>query len=244
MGNLKLWKAFLLIFLPTSLLTFAYVIVSRLYGDTVPTLLIFFLLALVLLFPVQMIIILRASKEQFGKYSLKSAWIHHQKMSWWKVILFATLLWGFAGLMSVTILPLELSLFAPIRDRLLTILPPSFDWTNLDVLEHYSRNILLATAIGYLLLNGFVGPIVEELFFRGYLTSRLSRFGSYTPLIVTVLFSLYHFWLPFNNFFRIIAFYPAFYLAWKKKNIYIAIVFHCLCNLVSAIGFIVFVFTL
>ncbi|MCD8503358.1 MAG: CPBP family intramembrane metalloprotease [Bacillaceae bacterium] len=211
---------------------------------TVPTLLIFFLLALVLLFPVQMIIILRASKEQFGKYSLKSAWIHHQKMSWWKVILFATLLWGFAGLMSVTILPLELSLFAPIRDRLLTILPPSFDWTNLDVLEHYSRNILLATAIGYLLLNGFVGPIVEELFFRGYLTSRLSRFGSYTPLIVTVLFSLYHFGSRLTIFSELLLFIRRSILHGRRK-IFISPSFFTVCAiLVSAIGFIVFVFTL
>ena len=90
----------------------------------------------------------------------------------------------------------------------------------------------------YFILNVFVGPIVEELFFRGYLTAKVSRYGKYAPFIVTVLFSLYHLWLPFNNLFRIAAFYPAYYIAWKKKNIYIAIVFHCLCNLISAISFI------
>lgn len=198
---------------------------------------------MVLLFPVQIFIIVRASKKEYGKYSLKSAFRNHQTISWWKVIIYASILWGFAGIMSVTILPLELSLFAPIRERLLTTFPPYFDWANLDYLQHYSRDILLLAGIGYFILNGFIGPIVEELFFRGYITSKLSRFGDYTPVIVTVLFSLYHFWLPFNNLFRIIAFYPAFYLAWKMKNIYIAIVFHCLCNLVSAIGFIVLVFT-
>ena len=85
------------------------------------------------------------------------------------------------------------------------------------------------------ILNILIGPITEELFFRGYLTTKISRYGKLAPLNITVLFSLYHFWLPFNNLFRIIIFFPAAYLAWKLKNIYITIVFHCLSNLVSTI---------
>jgi uncharacterized protein len=241
-GNLSFWKVLLLIFIPSLLLTGIYFWLGHVFQDAIPSLLLFFLLAMLLLFPFQFLVVLNASKKEYGKFSLKSAFVYHQKLDWWKIILIGSLLWGFAGIMSVTIAPLENMLFAPITERLSHFFPAYFDWTNLDQLQQYPRNILLLTCVMYFLLNGFIGPIVEELFFRGYLTAKISRYGNYAPFIMTVLFSLYHFWLPFNNLFRIIVFYPAAYLAWKKKNIYISVVFHILSNLVSVIVFIVAAF--
>lgn len=238
-NHLKMWKVLLLVFLPPTILMMAYALVGQLFGEKIPTILIFFILAMFILFPFQLFVIINASKKAYGRYSFKSAFSNHQKQSWWKIIAYGSVLFGFAGIMTVTIAPLEDMLFAPIADQLLRLIPPYFDWMNIEYLQNYSRNVLLITCFLYFIFNVFIGPIVEELFFRGYLTAKMSRFGNYTPFIVTVLFSLYHFWLPFNNLFRIIAFYPAYYIAWKKKNIYIAIVFHCLCNLISTIFFIV-----
>lgn len=235
MDNLSIWKVLLLIFVPTSLLMLVYIFAGLIFQDAIPSRLLFYLSAGFILFPIELFVVLQASKKEYGSYSLKSAFSYHQKLSWWKILLFGSLLWGFAGLMTVTIAPLEERLFAPLAERL----PAYFDWTNIDQWTHYSRTVLLLTGVVYFVLNGFIGPIVEELYFRGYLTAKISRFGNYAPLIITVLFSLYHFWLPFNNIFRIIVFFPAAYLAWRMKNIYIAIVFHILSNLVSAIGLIV-----
>ena len=235
--DLSTTKLLLLIFVPTSIITLSYIILGLILKDIIPSLLLFFVLGMLILFPIQIMVVLLASKKEYGSYSFKRAFQDHQKLQWWKIILYAAFLWGFAGIMSVTIAPLEEMLFAPITNRFSHIIPAYFDWSNIEYLGQYSKNILLLTSGVYFILNGFVGPIVEEIFFRGYLTSKAKRFGIYTPFIITVLFSLYHFWLPFNNLFRIIVFYPAFYVAWKKKNIYIAIVFHCLCNLISAIGF-------
>jgi uncharacterized protein len=238
-GDLSIWKVLLLIFIPPSLLMAAYVLAGNLLQDTMPSLLLFYLLALSILFPIQLLVLLFASKKEHGSYSLRSAFSNHQKLSWWKIVLYGAVLWGFAGLMTVTIAPLEGMLFAPISERLSAIIPSYFDWTNLEYLQRYPRNVLLLTCGMYLLLNGFVGPISEELFFRGYITSKMSRFGKYAPLIVTVLFSLYHFWSPFSNLFRIFAFYPAAYVAWRMNNIFISIVFHVLSNVFSSIVFIV-----
>ena len=79
---------------------------------------------------------------------------------------------------------------------------------------------------------------IEELFFRGYLTSHFRIQNGFTPILIAILFSLYHFWLPFNNIFRILVFAPVTYVAYKKKNIYISMCFHCMCNLFSVIGFV------
>lgn len=241
--DISLTKLFGLIFIPTSLLTIVYIIVGHLQ-NTIPSLLLFFLLALVILFPIEIGVVLRGSKKEYGKYSLKSAFSNHKKMSWWKILVYGTLLFGFAGIVSATIGPLEQKLTAPLADKLANIMPAYFDWNNIEYLKQYPKNILMITFAAYFMLNVIVGPIIEELFFRGYLTARIKRFGKWSPLIITILFSLYHFWLPFSNLFRIIIFIPAAYLAWKERNIYISIVFHCLCNLFATISFIVAVYSL
>jgi uncharacterized protein len=233
-GELSLWRVLLLIFVPTSVLMLLYIPAAHLLRDTLPSLLVFFLLAVLVLFPFQLFVVISASRKEYGRYSLESAFSPFHKLSAWKILLYGSVVWGFAGLMTILFAPLEAMLFAPITQQLSPLIPPYYDWANLDYLQHYSRNVLLFTGISYLFLNGFFGPIVEELFFRGYLTAKIRRYGKYAPLLITVLFSLYHFWLPFNNLFRILVFFPAAYLAWKKKNIHIAIVFHCLSNLVSA----------
>lgn len=237
-NDLGLVKLFGLIFIPTTILTTAYVIIGNL-NQEIPAILLFFLLAVVLLFPIELGVVLRSSKKEYGSYSLKSAFLDYEKMSWWKIIIYGLVLFGFAGLMSATIAPLEQILTAPLSDRLNEILPIYFNWYDLEFLKGYSDNILIITFAIFFMMNVIVGPIIEELFFRGYLTSKISRYGKLAPLIVTFLFSLYHLWLPFNNLFRIAIFLPAAYVAWKQKNIYITIAFHIFCNFFSTISIIV-----
>ena len=242
-NELKIWHVLLLVFIPPSLLMLAYAGIGQIPAvqNAIPSLLLFFLLALLILFPIELLVVLNASKKEFDRYSLKSAFLRHQKLPWWQIALFGILTWGFAGLMTVTIMPLENQLFAPLSQRLSELVPAYFDWTNIAYLERYSASSLILTAVVLFVFNGFLGPIIEELFFRGYLTAKINRYGKFAPLIVTILFSIYHFWLPFNNLFRIMAFFPAFYLTWKKKNIYIAIVCHILSNLFSSIGLILLI---
>lgn len=240
-NQLSLLKVILLVFLPTIFLTAIYILLGY-AQNAIPSMILFFLLAMLVLFPVEIAIVLRASKKEFGSYSLRSAFVNQGKAGWKRTLIIGLLLFGFAGIMSVTLAPLERSLTAPLSARLAAVLPAHFDWTNLESFKQYSGTILLLMGAVYLILNGFVGPIVEELFFRGYLTSKLSRFGRGAPVIITVLFSLYHLWLPFMNLFRISVFLPAAYLAWKEKNIYISIVFHCISNIFTVISFLVALF--
>ncbi len=79
-------------------------------------------------------------------------------------------------------------------------------------------------------VNAVVGPVVEEVYFRGYLLPRLSRFGAWAPLINTVLFSLYHFFTPWQNVGRILGLLPMVYAAWWKRSIYVSMGAHVLGN--------------
>jgi membrane protease YdiL (CAAX protease family) len=82
-----------------------------------------------------------------------------------------------------------------------------------------------------LLANGIAGPVVEELYFRGYLLPRIARLGGWAPVLNMVLFSLYHFFTPWNNVGRIVALLPMVYATWWKRNIYLGMAVHVLWNI-------------
>jgi uncharacterized protein len=94
----------------------------------------------------------------------------------------------------------------------------------------YSTTVLLITWTFGLVVNGIAGPVVEEMYFRGYLLPRISRLGAWAPLVNTVLFSLYHFFTPWLNVGRIIGLMPMVYATWWKRSIYVSMAVHVLGN--------------
>ena len=225
------------IFTPTTALCLSYLLLG--HFCQIPHILLFCILGTVILVPIELGIILSASKKENGVYSLKSALIGQEKLPLWNILIIAFVLFGMAGLFSAFAAPLEIQIFAEPRTTLLSHLPTGFDWTNYEYIKSFSKPLRILTCVYYGIFNVLIGPITEELFFRGYLTSHYKKQSSFLPILIAVLFSLYHFWLPFNNVFRILAFAPPAYVAYKKKNIYISIWFHCLCNLFSVIGFVI-----
>lgn len=115
------------------------------------------------------------------------------------------------------------------------------EWFRIDRFEAGSmeKGLLTLTIILNLLLNGLFGPLVEELYFRGFLLPRMGILGKAAPLANTVLFSLYHFFTPWENITRITAMIPFTYVVWYKKNIRIGMVVHCTLNILSGISMIV-----
>ncbi len=235
--RMEIISLFGLTILPSAIATAVYFFIG-LYWQKLPSLDLFFIVAVLLLFPFELWIMLSANKKECGKKGLQIIFSEQEPMEWWKTVLYGIALFGFAGLMSVTIGPLEEFIMKDLSNSLFSALPAYFDWTDMDFMKQYPKGILLLTCGLYLVLNVFVCPIIEEIYFRGYLTSRLKNWGLLAPILVSVAFSLYHWWLPFNNLFRISIFCVASVVAYKKKNIYITILFHCCCNLLSTIDFI------
>lgn len=224
------------VFIPTIVLSLTYLLLG--HFCKIPHLLLFCILGTVILVPIELGVILSASKRENGRYSLKSAFVGQEKMPVWKVLIIVFAFFGITGLLLAFIVPIENQIFAEMRATVLYNLPVGFDWTNDDNLKSFSRPLLIFTSAYYGIFNVLLGPITEELFFRGYLTSHYQRQGSFTPILIAILFSLYHFWLPFNNVFRILVFAPVAYVTYKKKNLYISMCFHCFCNLFSTISFV------
>lgn len=237
MKEIDLRGLLLRVFIPTTALSLSYLLIGSIF-DAIPHLLLFCILATIILVPMELVVIFAASKKENGEYSLKSAFVGQEKMSFWKIITIALVFFGVAGLLSAFVAPIENKIWAEPRAALLHYLPTGFDWTNTQYMKMFSSPILILTCIYYGIFNVFIGPITEELYFRGYLTSHYKKQGRFVPILITVLFSVYHFWLPFNNIFRILTFAPVYYIVYKKKNIYIGIWFHCMCNLFSVVSFV------
>jgi uncharacterized protein len=90
--------------------------------------------------------------------------------------------------------------------------------------------LLIVLLLAALAINGVIGPVVEELYFRGHLLPRIDRFGRKAPVLNAVLFSLYHLWTPWQNPGRIVAMVPVVFTVWKKRSIRLSIVVHISVN--------------
>ena len=103
----------------------------------------------------------------------------------------------------------------------------------LDHVSDYSAGAWWLTLGAFFVLNGVVGPVVEELYFRGYLLPRMERLGRWAPLVNVSLFSLYHFWSPWQVVARILGIGPMVYAVRWKRNIYLGMVVHCGLNVLG-----------
>ena len=236
--ELSIMQLILITIIPSAISTVLYIGVGM-YIQNIPSLALLFVIVMLTLFPFEMWVILSANKKEFGKYGLQIAFLNYEKMEWWKIILYGFALFGFAGVMSATVAPIESWFLKDLSDKLYSLLPAYFDWNNFELMKQYPNGILIFTSVFYIVMNVLILPLIEEVYFRGYLTNKLKRYGLLAPIIVAIVFSFYHWWLPFNNVFRIFIFGVAAVIAYKKKNIFISIVFHCLCNLLSSISFII-----
>lgn len=223
-------KVPLLAFIPSMLAMLLYIFLGKIQNN-IPSLLLFLICSGIILFPFEIYII----------YKNKDSLLNKSKIKLWQLILIIGVLFGIAGLMQSLLTPLEHNLLSNVIDKINQIIPSYFSWDPNNLIN-YSKVIVIITCIMYFLLNVIVYPIIEEFFFRGVLTNKLKKYGYLAPIFVTIVFSLYHFWLPFDNMFRIVVFMLPSILAYKYNDIRISIGFHCACNLFSTISFIMTVF--
>jgi uncharacterized protein len=113
-----------------------------------------------------------------------------------------------------------------------------------DVLGGSPRNVMILSLAAGIPLTGLLLPLIEELYFRGFLMPRLPTSGIWHPVFSSILFSLYHFWTPWGFISRVIYLLPAFYFVWKEKDLRISIGTHVGTNfLFQTLGTLALIFT-
>jgi len=222
-----LWHSLGLHLLPGALLTaFYYLSAPLLMRVGYPVWMSLLLAILVVLIPFELGYLLYQGHKESGRLSLKSVVLNSKPLPLWQYFVLVPLLLGWSAAVFTAFTPLDefflRTLFAWIPAW---SIPSTF-----GNIAQYSRSVFLDTFVLGLALNGLAGPIVEELYFRGYLLPRLPASRAWAPLINVLLFSLYHFFSPWQNVTRIVAFSPLVYAVSWKRNIHLSIFTHCLLN--------------
>ena len=223
----SLLKSIVLHFMPAIIWLIFYIPLARIaVQNNVPTMFVMYLLVAFVLVPVELGYLYFRGKRRSGRFTLKGIVLFRERMPWWQygvfgLIIVAWIILTFFGIgeQSAKFLRAHIFFWVP-------------EWFLLDrgVPEQNGPFIETTMWVFGLIFIGLIGPLTEELYFRGYLLPRLSGFGKWAPLLNVVLFSAYHFWQPHACVITVISMLPFVYFVWWKKNIYLGIGVHCFCN--------------
>jgi membrane protease YdiL (CAAX protease family) len=224
--QLTLPRLLALFLVPGAFMTVAYAVIAP-FIETAgfPPIAALLLAILIVLVPFELGVILRAGRGQPQRIRSVVPYRHPLPFRDWLWLVPVLIVTAFVGFgLSMAIEPTVIDgLFGWLPDWFVRPIDP-------DRVGDYSREAWLVTLAAYLVLNGFVGPIVEELYFRGYLLPRMDWMGRWAPLVNVSLFSLYHFWSPWQVLGRILGFGPTVYAVRWKENVYLGMVVHCSLN--------------
>ena len=169
-----LLQSFLLHITPGVLATVAFILFKPML-DAVgyPPLLAFLLSILLIDLPVLLGIMFYEGNKLNGRFSLNGIVLYREKVSWgmFALVFIGAFIVVFLLIMLIT--PINIFL----TERLFSGMPK---WMFLEEQSQYlayAKNVLVITFTFQLVLTGIVLPWVEELYFRGYLLPRISRYG-------------------------------------------------------------------
>lgn len=101
----------------------------------------------------------------------------------------------------------------------------------------FSKNYILVSILISFFIFTLIVPIIEELYFRGFLLARMKWMGNYSVLFNVMLFSVYHFYQPWMIITRFAAMLPLYYFVYKKDSLKLGIIVHCLANFVDVVSY-------
>lgn len=87
------------------------------------------------------------------------------------------------------------------------------------------------TILSLFVFGNLIGPLVEEMYFRGFLIHRVHGSVMQKSIANAFLFALYHFWSPWDIISRTIAVTPHAWITLKTNNIWISVFAHISINM-------------
>jgi uncharacterized protein len=187
--------------------------------------------------PFELAILFYLGRQRNGRLSLDGIVLNREHIPFRQYLLYVPLLLVWAAVWS--------TVFISFNEALRRTL---FDWWPgwlilsefASKLDQYPGALLWIIVLLSAVTNVAV-PIIEELYFRGYLLPRTPGGRYLAPLINVLLFSIYHLWLPWENLARIVILLPVVFAVQWKRNVYISILVHVLLNTLGTIGLLVLV---
>jgi uncharacterized protein len=219
-------KSIVLHLLPGAVGTLAYVLLAPLFlQNGYPAILAILVAAGIVIAPLELGYLFAQAKQS----SFSEVIQYREPLPRWQYILIplGLVVWGFLASGALSMLDVV------IARQLFGWLPDWFFVFDVEQFRAFSREALLTTFWIGLLVNGFFLPIIEEFYFRGYLLPRLPGLRNWSMTLNISLFSLYHFWTPWQLFSRIIWLLPWGFAVERKKNIYLMMIAHIAGNTIG-----------
>jgi membrane protease YdiL (CAAX protease family) len=183
-----------------------------------------------ILIPIELGYLLYQGKRKTGRFTLQAIISYRNPIPWWQYLVWVLIIFIATGAMVTLLKPFDVFL----QERLFFWMPD----INYGLDGNYSRNTLIVTYSMVFIFIAVLTPLVEELYFRGYLLPRMK--GKYASLFHSFLFAAQHVLEPWMIITRTLGFLPILFGV-KKKNIYVGIIVHILCNMVNVITGIAFI---
>ena len=189
-----------------------------------PTRMAFILMDVLVLIPVLLGLLLYVGHSKNGRWTLDGIVLNRHKLPAKKLaaILFALFCWG------ALVMAFLYWTDAMLLKRVFYWVPDSL--LNLEKVDltAYPPILLIGTRLASAAIVALIGPIAEELYFRGFLLPRVSWMGPWAAIWQAFLFAGYHFWSPWSFIWRVILLIPAIYAVQRTRSISVMIWGHCL----------------
>lgn len=230
----SLLKSLFLHLIPGALVTLVFVLLKPVLDSTGFPPLLAFLLAVVLVdVPFMLGVMLIEGKKLNEHYSLKGIVGFREKVAPKTFILVFVV--AFVVVYLLVMLATPISTF--LSKNLFSWLPGWFQLQEQAQYEAYAKNILVIVFTLQLVVTGIVLPWIEELYFRGFLLPRISRFNNLAPLISGLFFGLYHIWQLFDFPTVFLLGAALSYIVWWQKDLRLSVGLHILANTFSRLMF-------
>ncbi|HEX7555998.1 MAG TPA: CPBP family intramembrane glutamic endopeptidase [Leptolinea sp.] len=183
-----------------------------------------------ILIPVELGYLLYQGKKRTGRFTLQGIISYRNSIPWWQYLVWVFVIFIAVGAIFTLLKPADTFL----QGKLFFWMPD----INNGLDGNYSRRTLIVTYSMVFIFVAVLIPLVEELYFRGYLLPRIK--GKYAPLFHCFLFAAQHALEPWMIITRTLGFLPILFGV-KKKNICVGIIVHILCNMVNVVIGIAFI---
>lgn len=241
-GSRLRWRSALLLHLAPAAITFAgaLILAPLMTHLGLPRSFSLTVVFALLLTPIELGLLLRAAHRATGRWSLRAlpaVLAYRRPLRWWALLV--PVLFGVALLTATTLAPLGGMLGGALSSFYPHWLLPDYDVTTAG----FSTAVLVATLLVTLLVDGIVNPIVEELYFRAYLLPRLPVKGWAAVPVSAALFSMQHYWQPYNWLLIFILQLILTALIVRLRSVRLGIVMHVLANSFGVLATLIAVLT-
>jgi len=189
-----------------------------------------YFMVIISIVPFQLGYLLYTSKMTTGTYKIGKIITYQNKSKFIEYIIFIGIIIAWAIFINRFLEPFEII----IRDKFFIFVPDKVAFRNIN-LTKFSKNELLFTGIFGIITNGILAPIIEELYFRGYLLSKINLSPKWAVVVNAILFSSYHFFSPWFFLSRLLMIIPIYYWTIKRNNIRFSLIAHLTANLYTNI---------